>query len=532
MNLKVLFACIFTIACLIFSSCSSSDDVKNMNFSKMRVARMDLSNAVSVGVINNETRADGTFLENGLYKIDANGNISTVAVYLVEDEDGNVSKETHTMYIRPSVLQNLTSNYFIVWNCDYYDENGERGNVPFYNLLVRKNDGKIWCVDNVENLSSYINSPYSQAKENDKGELYCFGDGGIFKFNLDSDAPSFSQINRAGLDPNIREYYFTQTEVVWGMTTNSEATFVWPNLGYQTIDHKKDMGIYDFDEFYLLKSDNPLETGEYIGLCHHKDLMNNFIIDMNSNPYLISINYFHLGGDLDYLIDLYSNDSYYGGRNKYDFITEDMDAARIYKLKIGNQPGTVEITGNPVTAKYNDIYPYEGWGPELGGEMYSKISFCSNDRYIITSIIGWGNTYISLIDVNSGEWNFICNLDYEFRFGRNFREYEGNGHLNPDTYISSMGNNVSKIGLPEVNGSKVKLHWIDFSTLKVSTQELDVEVPTDHRTYGIKNGIAEYEGVNPYTGNTEIVKINLYTGQYTKAIIEPDMVFATLIPLN
>ena len=63
-------------------------------------------------------------------------------------------------------------------------------------------------------------------------------------------------------------------------------------------------------------------------------------------------------------------------------------------------------------------------------------------------------------------------------------------------------------------------------------ETLPVQIPNYNVKSRIKNGFAEYESVNPATGNTETLKIDLSTGEYTKIIDEPDMIFSAIIPLN
>lgn len=75
-----------SVAILMMSGCSSDDGPKGpkIDYSQLRLGHMDLSGAVSIGLEDNNgsSRAiDGEYLSAGLYKVDAQGNISAVGVY-------------------------------------------------------------------------------------------------------------------------------------------------------------------------------------------------------------------------------------------------------------------------------------------------------------------------------------------------------------------------------------------------------------------------------------------------------------------
>ena len=110
---------------------------------------------------------DGEFLSAGLYKIDAAGNITAVGVYFTTDTLGKqTGARRKTKSSASQKIFDLSENYIYLMHCDYYDSDGDhvedrweydyddnsylvKQDVPYKDLLVRKSDGKIWCIDNI-----------------------------------------------------------------------------------------------------------------------------------------------------------------------------------------------------------------------------------------------------------------------------------------------------------------------------------------------------------------------------------------------
>ncbi|MBD5240789.1 MAG: hypothetical protein HDS59_01750, partial [Barnesiella sp.] len=78
-KLKFIYACLIAFMGLcVATSCSDNGPdghSSKTDYNKLRIGRMDLSGAVSVGLKNGNSRAiDGEYLSSGMYKIDADGN--------------------------------------------------------------------------------------------------------------------------------------------------------------------------------------------------------------------------------------------------------------------------------------------------------------------------------------------------------------------------------------------------------------------------------------------------------------------------
>lgn len=514
MNLNLFIPSIICVVCLLLSSCSSSDNVKSgwVDLSNMHIERMDLSEAISLGIVKNNTPSHNeTFLKEGLYKIDSHDNIIPVKVYFVEERQ-NGSKVTQPMFVKPSDMYDLSQNYFIIEDCQYYDENNQMGSGSFTycNLLVRKSDGKIWCVDNVDYPWYFSeNKTYIPFKENNIGELFCYDidTNSIYKFNLDKSEPSLEKKNVENLDSHFRTFHVTDNELIWYENTSQESTFLFSNGTIQKIARNTDLGVYDdYDKFYIIENKYN-NWGSYLGFSHSKDMINNFIIDVNHSPYLISLNYDFYGGNIDELFERFEQ------KGKTIDIPTIIDAARIYKLDISNQTLSPDLTVNPIMGVYEDIFPGSTYG--LNNISQSRgLTVCSNDRHIIMIFCDAYKTYISLVDYKEGTWHHIGTVDYLFRF---------------DKVSTSMQKGIKKFALPEINGNNIKLHWIDFDSLTLNETELTMEIPSENRQSFIQDGYAEYISINSHTGKTETIRIDLSTGEVYKGT---DQIFDNIILLN
>ncbi|MDE6072274.1 MAG: hypothetical protein K2G53_06950, partial [Muribaculaceae bacterium] len=237
---KIVSSSLILLTCLIMGSCADtpSDGINRINYGNLRIGKMDLSGAKSIGFKSKDgTRAiDGEYVSAGMYKVDENGNISAVAVYFTTDTLGNRLEHEEKLRIVPSHLENLTENYFMVTDCSYYDSDNDlvqdkveydevtyesiwiKQDVPYKNLLVRKSDGKIWCIDNIidqicdhKYYYDYYNFwLYGTFTQSNNGELY-FTQGRSFKFNLSSDSPSFEQITTGD---GISDFNRFMTEII------------------------------------------------------------------------------------------------------------------------------------------------------------------------------------------------------------------------------------------------------------------------------------------------------------------------------
>lgn len=117
---------------------------------------------------------DGDFVNAGMFKIDENGNISAIGVFVNED-----GKETRSeLTVSADRIANLTDDYIYFEWCSYFDADGDRVSIDsdeYLNLIVRRSDGLIFSVTDIINLfeaGGWLGKPgCSFAKEDGQGRL-------------------------------------------------------------------------------------------------------------------------------------------------------------------------------------------------------------------------------------------------------------------------------------------------------------------------------------------------------------------------
>ena len=127
-SLKLLIALIGLYTTTACSDKNDGPDIPDVNYNKLKIGRMDLSGAVSVGLKNedNSRAINGEYLSAGMYKIDTDGKIYAVAVYFTTDTLGNRLDHEERLRIVPKNLENISKDYLLVIDCSYYDREGDK----------------------------------------------------------------------------------------------------------------------------------------------------------------------------------------------------------------------------------------------------------------------------------------------------------------------------------------------------------------------------------------------------------------------
>ncbi|MDE7369897.1 MAG: hypothetical protein K2N08_09065, partial [Muribaculaceae bacterium] len=216
---------------------------KGPDYEKMRPSMMDIVGAKSVGFIDESVASRGEALSSGLYKIDANGNISAVAVYFTEDEYGNQTQHKDEVKMIYADIHNAGTDYLYFIYCEFVDKKGERIYGLPYRILVRKSDGKMWSLDNTE---VYYRGP-------DDGQFYQADDGTLYYGDLYGSQPYTKEICKLNLktEPATVEQVTANIEIQAPFAVDSKGvicgpvnrpqsywwrgTFAWQNSGFQEV---------------------------------------------------------------------------------------------------------------------------------------------------------------------------------------------------------------------------------------------------------------------------------------------------------
>jgi len=501
---------------------------------------------VSIGLKDNNgsSRAiDGEYLSAGLYKVDAQGNISAVGVYFTTDTLGNRLEHEEVLRVVPEQLYNLTDNYMLARDCDYYDCDGDivkdrymteydeertRQAVPYKNLLVRKSDGKIWCVDNISELlyGDYRNRLLGNFNEDAAGALYFRKNDGhegglVYKFNLQEDSSSLEQLTNTS--ETMWRFHVAYNGVIWSYYSFWVEPFLfeWPHSGFQWI-RKDDImdGI-----------DGKLERMIPGGIFHewqrevHTDsikllLGKNYIdgtpvIEFQHKPYLIIPTPARLVAD-DGSCIYYSNE--YKTDEELSRLEELIDEAKwptagIYEINIGSSPGSAKIADTPMIQLFD--FPEDAREKDDHGwrtRTHRLLSFYQGDGYVLT--IGTGN-WVTKIDLANNTWEWMKKLDVKFDL------------FGSETYSG-------KVWSIDTSRDHFGAYWFDLTSFEDGFVNFNVNLPSffHESDYDYSNGKMIYSEQDPATGNHVKVVIDIATGAAITDEREPEYLFETIINLN
>lgn len=532
--LKSTVCAIMSVAILMMSGCSSDDGPKGpkIDYSQLRLGHMDLSGAVSIGLEDNNgsSRAiDGEYLSAGLYKVDAQGNISAVGVYFTTDNKGNRLEHEEVLRVVPEELHNLTDNYMLVCWCEYYDSDGDivedhykggenwiQQEVPYKNLLVRKSDGKIWCVDNIFELlyDGYDHRLRGNFNEDAAGALYYrqvdWGNHLVYKFNLQEDSSSLEQLTNTS--ETMEYFHVAYNGVIWSHRDHDidgyGLMFEWPHSGFQKITSGD---IYDAGG----KVVGTIPEGTFRdqwGNEFHTDsirikpwFVTSYPIEFQYKPYLMivpsSLSILEDDGDMLTL----NNNSHF--LVKEAFREAKWPLASIYAIDFGSSPGSAKIADTPMIQLFGV--------PEDALEVYDSFhrvySFYQGDGYVLT--IGTGN-WVTKIDMVNNTWEWMKKLDVEF-----------------DLYGSWTYS--GKVWSIDTSRDHFGAYWFDLTSFEEDFVNFN-NLPSffDESDYDYSNGKIIYSEQDPATGNHVKVVIDITTGAAITDEKTPEYLFETIINLN
>lgn len=477
---------------------SCSDD--GPDYGKMRVSRMDIAGAKAVGFIDSSTGSRGEALSSGLYKIDANGNISAVAVYFTEDEEGNQTKHESEVRMEQAGMANVGNDYIYFYYCSFTDKHGEYIYGLPLRILVRKTDGKMWNLDEEYTgidfpLSSgelrpwqfyqdYNGTLYYAAQVKDKGKV-----GNIYKFNLKTEPATIEQVTA-----NVELYppYSVDSQgIIFGGRNFSYGKFVWQNSGFQDL--------YDI-ELPPTKTDYS-DIVDGLTAAPYQKYDENIVENFRGQYYLIrGINYY------SWKIN---------GHTVYDTNYPFVDMGTCNKFSIGSVPGSAAVDMSETINIKNDS------GSDYGYYGYEIKSVMVTPHYILTSGVIGDDIYsrkdywITALNPEKKEWKWVCETPSAIDFTR------------------SLSYNDHYWIITEQDGD-LGAFWFHPGSLKSGFVKFDTTLPSymNSSEYEVVDGKVIFSGVNPADSHKVKIIIDLTTGSAVTNDDAPEMLFSTLISLN
>lgn len=531
--IRITLASALAFAMLFLCGCSNDEpNASRVDYGRLRLGKMDLSGAVSIGLKGQGAMSraiDGEFLSAGMYKIDAAGNISAVCVYFTTDTLGKRLEHEEILRVAPGRLFDLTKNYMLAVRCEYYDSDGDivsdkteyndeaddedymhliRQDVPYKNLLVRKSDGKIWCVDNISDIiieDGY--SGYEKIKlkgtfnEDSSGNLY-FNNRNVYKFNLNDETSSFEQIASHLLFDE--DFFIADNGVVWSFNSWPMLTFGWPHSGFQSLsfpyaieDYISELertipGVTFYDGIKKIEYETLTLEGDARCQC----------ANFNNQPIIIT----SVTAKLHYWEIEYAPDPV--ALNIANSIRESKwPVGILFEVNIGDTPQSAQPSKMPIelldppASALNPNWLRDGYGVKFN-------SVYVGDNYFLTS--GSGN-WITKIDMQKREWTWLKQLDFEIDFSKSL----------------SFNNKVWSI-------DKYGAHWFDPTTFEDGFVKFNVDIPpyVTFQNFNSKTGKITFSGVNSANGEITTIVIDITTGEAVTDTQAPEMLFETLINLN
>ena len=474
-TLKKLMKVMAIMMCVIaMNSCDDGPD-----YGKMRVSRMDIAGAKAVGFIVADNNSRGEAISSGLYKIDAAGNITAVAVYFTEDESGNQSKHESEVKMGGGSMKDVGNDFIYITNCWFVDKKGEHIYGLPSKILVRKSDGKMWDLSYRAFVLDMPDNPNDwQFFQSYDGTLYYASTkSAIHKFDLKTEPATIQQVTaNITLDPP----YAVDSKGVICAPVNSwhswqSSTIAWPNSGFQELgsvstartdygDQVEGLAIEPDDDYYSV-------------VCFRGQFYQLGAYDYNSNI------------------------------SEYPFV----DLATCNKILIGDTPGSASVDLSETINLKNDILAKMGFD----GVYYPSIMVTPNYILLSSEVDYNGKYWISALNPEKKEWKWITETPDLIKFDKSI--YYNNRYWS----------------ITEQDGA-LSAFWFHPGSFESGFVKFNVTLPDYMYSwkYEAVDGKVIFSGVNPADSHLVKVAVDLMTGDAITNDEAPEMLFSTLISLN
>lgn len=470
MKVMAIMMCVIAM-----NSCDDGPD-----YGKMRVSRMDIVGAKAVGFIDADNNSRGEAISSGLYKIDADGNITAVAVYFTEDESGNQSKHESEVKLEYAVMHDVCNDFIYFTGCHFVDKKGEWIEGLPYKILVRKSDGKMWNLDE-KACGLYINNLEDwQFFQSYDGTLYYASRKlDIYKFDLKTEPATIQQVTA---NITLTKPYAVDSKGVICAPVNEfenyqhQITIAWPNSGFQ-----------EFESVSTARTDY---SDQVEGLVIEPDGGRSSVVCFRGQFYQLGAYYYR-----------YSNIS------EYPFV----DLATCNKILIGDTPGSASVDVSETINLKNDILAKKG----LTVSDVHSIMVTPDYILLSTDLYNENKHWILALNPEKKEWKWITETPVFI------------------SLYNSIFYNNRYWEITEQDGA-LGAFWFNPGSLESGFVKFNVTLPDyiDSSKYEVVDGKVIYSGVNPADSHRVKVVVDLMTGDAINNDEAPEMLFSTLISLN
>ena len=248
---------------MLSAACGDNDEGSDNRSKTIKLQKLELDDAKYLSLTGTPTRAQSDESEVGLFKIDENGNISTVVLSCVEAEDGTVTKERNDIQVMPRYLFSLSGVYTLMLQCEFKTAEGNNFDMrPYYepdaydfHILVRNSDGKIFYIP--QSAGKYFEIPQKPATALDnKGNLYILSYEGrdLLAVTMQNGNLVLKQVNPNAVGIEGNEIWPLDNGTIVVPSMGNSYTFLYPNGGFEQ------MPLFDKGEIFLTKTDNGIKA--------------------------------------------------------------------------------------------------------------------------------------------------------------------------------------------------------------------------------------------------------------------------------
>lgn len=287
------------------AGCSESDDLGggggDIKGKTIKLQKLDFSVAKYLTLLDGTRAADSE--EVGLFKIDENGNMTTVVLSCTEEGDGTVTKTRTDIKVIPSRVYSLCGMYTYMEDCNFTTNEGQHiwmkqyyePDARNFNILVRNGDGAIFYVPQLLVDSYFYNSMFNDAATDKNGNLYLYGsNSALGMLSTQNGQLVMKQINPNGVTYNFGGIIPFDNGTV--MTSQFQfcltCTFFYPNggfenyFGYTVLERFDDGGYSDETILPVSKVSSGLKT-MMVKKTYHENI--------KCSEYVVSLHDFHVG---------------------------------------------------------------------------------------------------------------------------------------------------------------------------------------------------------------------------------------------
>lgn len=478
------------------AGCSDSDEPGGgSGKTSLKPERLDLSGATALTLVGTNTKSRAEAETNTLFKMDANGNLTAVVLYVQEEADGSKTTTRTDISVHPREIHGLSGKYTYLRDCSFTDENGNQVGMPkpdnsfYYNILVQNSTGKIYYVP--ESAHGYFpwNDTYADRSAVDNsGNLYLRDEAGhVAKATFSDDQATLSSYGPQDLTWGGDMHVLGNGTLLFeGMaggwsTSNQSLSFLYPNGGYEHLDGSnsnyhsgfgplKDEYTYNYNGKEIMALKFPLTNFE----SEYREYYDGYRCD-----------WFYKSEDVSISIVKVNVGTVYGG--------------------IGYSAPIATIIGKNDVRQAYDREPSGDWTDEVrntgGLPLYE-----TNNYYFVSDILAYNKM--------SGQWRDLKKEGISEHFLLPGRDNVYNGKI---WNVYSDGADWFNIDTFEYG----RVMWPNFSSY---TEISDVR--------DIPHGKVIKTMISPMDGKKYIFTINIETGAYQTSEVSTQAEIISLIPLN